>query len=347
MNFRLKVASWFALSVLALAGVLLLSAHHHLDEELRKDRWDRSHPKFAEWVIHGSYTDEEVADILGELVQVWLWIGIPLLLVSACIGYLIALQSVRPIRRINRELAALDSQSLGRGLHVPEKDQELARLVQHINDLLGRLGRSYNEMSEFSARVAHELRTPLTLLRMRLESAAPELPVEFSEEMQEQIRRLSQLVERSLLAAKAEGGKLEVQRDRVNVTSLLDDLREGYTLLAAERSIALEWRVQPELACTSDPELLRQILHNLLGNALRHGKGQVRLTARNSLRQDGVVVWLSNRMDGGHAASAGTGIGLRLVRALTRALGATLFCNRQIQRVFVARLVLSHATNPR
>ncbi len=77
MNFRLKIAAWFSLSLLAFAGVLVSTAHWHLDEELRKDRWDRSHPKFPQWVIHGSYTDEEVRDILGELIQVWLWVGIP------------------------------------------------------------------------------------------------------------------------------------------------------------------------------------------------------------------------------------------------------------------------------
>ncbi len=343
MNFRLKVALWYAFSVLALAAVLVLSAHQHLDEELRKDRWDRSHPKFAEWVIHGSYTNEEVADILGELVKVWLWLGVPILVGSLGIGYFIALQSVRPIRRINRELAAIDSQSLERGVRFQGKDPELTLLVQHINELLGRLGRSYGEMAEFSARVAHELRTPLTLLRMRLESAAPDMPVELSEEMQEQIGRLSQLVERSLLAAKAEGGKLEVQIARLDLTALLDDLREGYTLLAAERAITLEWRAQSGLACNSDPELLRQILHNLLGNALRHGAGRARLTARSSRRPGRIIVCITNVMADGKAAVAGTGIGLRLVRALTNFLSGTQFRTREFEHVFSVRIAIQSA----
>ena len=140
------------------------------------------------------------------------------------------------------------------------------------------MGRSYNEMAEFSARVAHELRTPLTLLRMRMESAAPELPPDFSEEVQEEIRRLSQLVERSLLAAKAEGGKLEAQTVPVDLAGLLEDLHEGYALLASERSLTLDWRTLPSLVVASDPELLRQILHNLIGNAIRHGREKVRVT---------------------------------------------------------------------
>ena len=162
MKFRLQLwmAVWSVLSVILIAAVLMLAAHWHLDGELRKDRWDRSHPKFPQWSIHDSYTDEEVQDILGELLTVWLWIALPLLLGSVGVGYFIAARSLRPVRRINRQLAALDPQSCAQGVHLPERDGELATLVQHINDLLGRVGRSYNEMTEFSTTVAHELRTP-------------------------------------------------------------------------------------------------------------------------------------------------------------------------------------------
>lgn len=343
MNFRLKVALWYALSVMGLAGVLILSAHHHLDEELRKDRWDRSHPKVSEWVIHGSYTDAEVQDILGELIKVWLWVGIPLVLASAAVGYLIALRSVRPIRRINRELAGLDPKSIARGVSLPERDYELATLVRHINDLLQRVGRSYGEMAEFSARVAHELRTPLTFLRMRIESVAPQLPPDFSEEMQEEIRRMSQLVERSLLAAKAEGGKLEVDMKPVDLSSLLEDLHEGYAILAGESDITLDWHIPPKLMADSDPELLRQILHNLIGNAIRYGREKVRVWAIHSQTTDKVVLHISNFVGADNSVRTGVGLGLRLVRSLAKAIGRTSFLTRRTPRIFSARLVLPTA----
>lgn len=104
MIFRLRLTAWYAVSVMVIVAVLMFTAHRHLDEELRSDRWDRSHPQFPQWIIHGSYTDEEVQDILGELMHVWMWVGIPLVLGSVAAGYLIALRSVRPIRCLNREL---------------------------------------------------------------------------------------------------------------------------------------------------------------------------------------------------------------------------------------------------
>lgn len=338
MNFRLRMAAWSALSILLIVGVLIFTAHWHLDEELRKDRWDRTHPQFPQWSIHGSYTDAEVHDILGELLRVWVWVAAPLVLSSATVGYLIARRSIRPIRRINRDLAALDPHSFARGVGLPEKDEELALLVRHINDLLARVGDSYHEMAEFSARVAHELRTPLTFLRMRMESAAPGLPPDFSEEMQENIHRMSQLVERSLLTAKAEGGRLAPHVEAVDLGNLLEDLRDGYEMLAIENLMTLDWRIPPGLQVNSDPELLRQVFHNLLDNAIRHGQRRVRIKAMIQPHRKRIVVCITNSI--GNPAQIGTGIGLRLVRAIACSLPLTEVKFRRIRSLHSARIRL-------
>lgn len=336
MNFRFKLAAWFALSFVLLVGALLLTAHRHLDEELRKDRWDRSHPQFPGWPIHGCYTDAEVHDILGELRQVWAWVGIPLVLCSLAVGYFIARRSLRPVSRINRELDSLHADSLRRGIGLPEQDKELAALVGHLNGLLKRVGKSYEEMADFSARVAHELRTPLTVLRLRVEAAAPQLPPDFSEDLQEEIHRLSRLVDRALLAARAEGGRIDLQIEPVDLSALLDELRDAYTLPAGEKSLLVDWRVAPRLVCASDPELLRQILHNLLGNVVLHGRERARVTAVD--RVGDVALRITNEVRPG--AEPGLGIGLRLVRALAGALPASRFRQRRRGRLFSVRLIL-------
>ena len=342
MKFRLQLwmAVWSVLSVILIAAVLMLAAHWHLDGELRKDRWDRSHPKFPQWSIHGSYTDEEVQDILGELLTVWLWIALPLLIGSVGVGYFIAARSLRPVRRINRQLAALDPQSCAQGVHLPERDGELATLVQHINDLLGRVGRSYNEMTEFSTTVAHELRTPLTFLRLRLEALAPELPPDVSEELQEKLHRLSQYVEHTLLMAKAEVDHLEQNIQVVNFTALLDDLHGGYAILADEGDLVLNWQVDPGIQVLSDQALLRQILHNLLGNSLRHGQKRVSLEARPTDGEGPVIVEISNYVAAADTARLGNGIGLRLVRAIVPVLPRTTFTSWEHDGVFSVKLEL-------
>ncbi|MDP3849005.1 MAG: hypothetical protein Q8Q59_00770 [Luteolibacter sp.] len=319
MNYRHRIAAWSGISLTALIGLLIFTAHSHLDEELRKDRWDRSHPKYPDWVIHGSFTDVEVHDILGELMKIWLWVGIPAVGVSLGIGHLLARRSVRPVRHINRQLAALTPDRMRKGIVSPENDPVLADLVTHINSSLDRAGAAYEEMAEFSSKVAHELRTPLTLLRMKIEQSSGGFPPDIQEELQDELARLSRSIERSLLAAKAESGSLEPNRSRLDFSRLLEDIGDGYTLLAAERGLDLAWDVSPDLEAFTDPDLLRQVLHNLLGNALRYAHKKVEVKA--SQANGDLELVISNDRDPKSMATSGLGLGLRLVTGVCRATG--------------------------
>jgi len=333
LNFRFKVTLWFSISVIVIVSVLLLVAHAHLDEELREDRWDRSHPQFPEWVIHGSFTDAEVQDILDELLWIWLVVGVPLVAASVGIEYWIAVQSVLPVRKINRELSVLSVESLQRGITASDRDPEIYALVCHLNDLLRRLHDSYSEMAEFAGRVAHELRTSLTHLRMRIEEEAPSLPPDFCEEMQDGICQLSRLVERSLLTAKVEGGRLSPTLADVDLSLLLEDLREAYDLAAAEKGIELRWRVRQGIECRTIPELLRQILYNLFGNAVLHGLRLARVRLDFSRKNRSPVLCISNFIAPKEVHNEGMGIGLRLVHSLCSVLQAPVLL-RGKPRVF-------------
>lgn len=340
MNFRLRMAIWFGISLAALTGVLIATAHWHLDEELRQDRWDRSHPKYPNWSIHGSFTNEEVHDILGELMKVWVWAGVPVLALALGIGFLLARRSVRPIDAINRELGRLEAKSLRKGIAVPESDAVLSDLVHHINGLLERVGDAYEKLDEFASKVSHELRTPLTLLRMKIERSAADLPPRLSEELQEELARVTRLVEQSLLAAKAESGRVNPELEQVDVSTLLDDVLEGYVVLAEERNLSFQASIGNGLGAMTDAGLLRQVLHNLLSNAVRYANRRIRVRARSAVGS--VIVTIANDFDRRTMATAGTGLGLRLVHGLAAVLKIGLH-ERQNGGIFVTRLRLATA----
>lgn len=342
MNFRLSIAAWFLCAVVAITITLLFAAHIHLDEELRADRWDRSHPEFPGWVIHGSYTDEEVHDILGELMHVRAMVGIPMVVVSAGIGYWIAMLSIQPIHKINQQVKQLDWSGARQGIQVPTSDPEIAELVSTLNSLLARLSRSFSEMSEFSAKVAHELRAPLTHLRMRVERDAANLPEEFSEEIQGEIHRLSQLVERALLVAKAEGGRIHPHVACLDLRELIEDLQDYYSAMAEDKGMRLICSLPHEALVLTDPGLLRQVLHNLLGNAVRHGSEQARLRIKTSNDRGSVAIYVSNYKPPAAAADSGVGLGLRLVTNIASALPQTTFRSRDSRGIFSVCLRLPH-----
>lgn len=331
------MAAWFGLALVAIVGLLIFTAHQHLDHELRLEKWDRSHPKYPEWSLHGSYTDAEVQDILGELIQVWIWVGVPALGLALGAGFLLASRSIRPVKRINKALAEKTPGTLKTGIPLPERDPVLSELVSQINALLFRVGSAYDEMSAYSSRVAHELRTPLTLLRMRIERSAAEIPPDLSDGLQEELSRLSKFVERSLLAARAESGRLEAKLGPVDLSQVLEDLREPYEILASQQRIVLEWHSSPGVRIFSDGGFLRQMLHNLLGNVCRYGTAAAHL--RVSVCGKRTVLLLSNRYHPQTRAQGGLGIGLRLVRALANGMDGHHFAVRDNGRVFAVRLV--------
>jgi signal transduction histidine kinase len=160
-SLRWRLTLWFALSLLVVVAVLVGSAHWHLDNELRKEKWERTNPALPDWILHGSFTDKEVHDILGELLQFWSIVGVPVVGLALLAAYFLARQSTKPVRNVNGQLSCLGATTLRQRIQAPDADPEIAELVRHLNGLLGRLETSFTQLQEYTSQVAHELRTPL------------------------------------------------------------------------------------------------------------------------------------------------------------------------------------------
>lgn len=318
--FRIRIAAWVVLSCTILIAVMILTAHRHLEEELRQGQKDPTHPHYESWKIHNSYSEAEIEDILGEMLEKWLQVGATMILISLGAGLLLARRSLRPVHDINRQIGAMRPDSLRGGIVIPEADPMFADLVSHLNSLLDRAGTAYQEMADFSAKVGHEMRTPLMLLRLRVEHAPEGVPPAFQEELQDELSRLSRFVERALLAAKAEQGGLQTAAQPMDLSSLVHELAENYQLLATERSLHMEITIEDGLPIHADPDLLRQALHGLLENAMRYARSEVSIGCHQS--SGGVpVLKITNDVDPAGISAAGLGLGIRLVRGICKVSG--------------------------
>ncbi|MBC8128084.1 MAG: hypothetical protein H8M99_13165 [Gloeobacteraceae cyanobacterium ES-bin-144] len=317
MSYRFRIAAWVVLSCTILIGVMMTTAYFQLEEELRQGRNDPSHPQTLGWKLHNSYAEEEIEEILGEMTRTWAWTSIPLIALSLGAGLLLARRSLRPVHDINRQLGEMRADFLHGDISIPEADPIIADLANHLNALLDRAGTAYQEMAEFSARVAHELRTPLMLLRMRVENAPEGIPHLFQEELQDELGRLSRFVERSLLAAKAEQGVLKPAISLLCLSDLLHDVADDYQLLAREQAITMTLRLEDNIRVHGDSDLLRQALHGLLENAIHYAKSDILVLCFTAV---GIpVVSIRNDFDPATMPSAGLGLGLRLVRGICKA----------------------------
>jgi signal transduction histidine kinase len=324
MSFRYRIAAWVVVSCMLLIAVMIFTAYTELEEELRAGRVDRHHPRMPGWTLHNSLPEEEIQDILGELMETWLWTAAVMVALSLGAGLLLARRSLRPVHDINRQLTVMRPDSLHGGIVIPEADPAIEGLANHLNGLLERAGTAYQEMAEFSARVAHELRTPLMLLRMRVEHAPPGMPPAFQEDLQDELARLARFVERALLAAKAEQGSLQPASAPLCLSDLVRDVSEQYQLLAGERPLKMAVEIEPNILILADSDLLRQVLHGLLENAVRYAKSKVHVSC--AVGDGGPLLEIQNDRDPVTIATAGLGLGLRLVRGICKACAWQFEC---------------------
>ena len=247
--------------------------------------------------------------------QTSLIFSLPAVLIVIGLGYLIARQSLRPIEALNRQLQSISPGTLGQRVELSEADEQFRSLQRHLNEMLGRLEGSFAEMSEYAAKVAHELRTPLTILRHKVEQSAGRIDPELAEDFQEELLRLTHVVEQSLLIAKAGQGRLVWNSKPFDLSALLGELVEDFDLLAGADQRRLLLEAAAGCRVQSDPRYCKQILHALLTNALVHGRGDIRIRLLN--RRGRVRFSMVNALRSTPTRSELTlGLGLRVVRAL-------------------------------
>ncbi len=345
-SLRARLTIWFAGSCIAVVVVFVAFTHRVLEMELREKQVAKAYPQHPEWRLHGNATDAEVRDILGELLVADLMWGIPTAVLALLVGYWFARQSLRPIVKINRQLQSIGARDLKRRIELGEMDAEFREVVGHLNDLLSRLDRSFNDMSEYAAKVAHELRTPLAILRLKLETAGNRIPADTSEDLQAAVHQLTHVVDQLVLMARAEQGRLNTNLRPIDLTALVEDVSSDFSLLAQEAGRKVIVRL-PERRChvPADAKYLRQIVHNLLTNALKHGVGDIHL--RITARGGRVGLILANRVGREPTSAEETlGLGLRVVDHLLNLLPDAMYARRRGKSYYIAKLLFPAVAAP-
>jgi signal transduction histidine kinase len=225
-------------------------------------------------------------------------------------------RGLRPLDRLAEQTRQIGVGSLQLRFPADDLPEELLPICERLNALLARLELAFSEMSEYAGKVTHELRTPLAILRLKLEQAGGDIPPELAEEFQAQLQQLAHVVDQSLCIAKAEQGRLRLSPCPMDLADLVIDVAEDFSLLAGEQDRRVVFkRTGATLDITVDPKYTRQIVHNLLSNALKHGQGDIRIRLSGSPAR--CTLTILNRVAAEPAAARETlGLGLRVVDSL-------------------------------
>ena len=229
-------------------------------------------------------TKENNAETLQSVLNAFL-IGGPLALVLASLaGYALAGAALRPIEAMRRRAADISASSLDDRLPVPQTQDEVSRLGETLNQMLGRIADGLARERRFVADASHELRTPLALLKTELELALRR--ARSREELEAAIRaaaqdteRLARIADDLLLLARAEQGRVPIRREPVDVSDVLETVAERFRPRAELESRSVSVDPGDPIVVSADRLLLEQALGNLVDNAFHHGAGEVRLSA--------------------------------------------------------------------
>jgi heavy metal sensor kinase len=217
--------------------------------------------------------------------EVLLLVILALLVIGTAAGLFLAGRTLGPIDRITRTAQAIGAGNLQGRLGLAPRADEVGRLAATFDGMLDRLERAFTQQRQFVADASHELRTPLAIIRsdldiLRRRPRSVAEHEEFERGLDEEIGRLSALVEDLLTLARADSGQAELAREFVYLDALVATVAAGVSRLAEAKGVALEECLERDVAVLGDPARLHQLALNLLGNAVRYTPdgGVVRVT---------------------------------------------------------------------
>jgi two-component system, OmpR family, heavy metal sensor histidine kinase CusS len=201
-------------------------------------------------------------------------VSIPgILLIIALGAWWLSGRALNPVNRMATAIRQVTAQGLDRRIPTDATDVEFVELIQVFNQMLERLERSFKQASRFSGDAAHELKTPLAILQGELEQmlqqAEPGSTMQQSlGNLLDEVSRLSGITRKLLLLSLADAGKMNVYRQEVNLSILVQEIAEDIELI--DPNLQVETSIASGLKVQGDRDLLAQVLQNLIINAIKY-----------------------------------------------------------------------------
>jgi heavy metal sensor kinase len=280
---------------------------------------------------------EDFDETIRKLLLIMI-ISIPTsIIVTIVVGYFMAKKALRPVDQIRRAAVKISSSNLDEKIDITGRKDELGRLAETFNAMIGRLKDAFQRINQFSIDVSHELKTPLTILKGETEVALrKEREKDDYQKLLlsnlEEIDRMSCIIDDLLLLSKADTKEIKLNIEEVALRDLIMDVCMNMKVVADKKSVELQISELEDVRLKGDELKLRRMLLNVVENGIKysHVGGKVSVSsyvndgyARIDVKDDGIGISEEDikyvfdrfyRADRSRKRESGSGLGLSISR---------------------------------
>ncbi|MEJ0000856.1 MAG: ATP-binding protein [Verrucomicrobiota bacterium] len=299
------------------------------------------------YVVQTGETSMRNQQVLWSLMKS-LMLFLPVFIVVTVGGiYFLIGKTLAPVDRVTTAAKEITLHNLNLRLPETNSGDELERLTRAFNEMIGRLNDAFQHASRFSMDASHELRTPLAILQGELEVIIQEAQESDSRaklySLLEEVRYLNKIVGNLFAISRLEAGEAVLEVTRLDFTGLVHRVVEQMEALAEEKEISIAWKADEPANLDGDGARLKQVVVNLLDNAIKYSPRRGRIELSVCEREGSAALTVSNtgsrisdeafpyifdrfyrsrshRFD----RESGAGLGLSIVRSICTAHGGTV-----------------------
>lgn len=274
---------------------------------------------------------------------------LPLLVVlTGIVGYRFTRRTLLPVTKITETVQKIRrDEDLSQRVELGNGKDEIYRLSRTFDEMLEELEEAFKREQQFTSDVSHELRTPVTVILAQCESVLQDPETGPKQKAQVEIiekkaRAMARMISQLLLLSRADQGRQQVQKERLNLSELTQMAAEEQEILAEEKGIRIFTEIQPDIYALADESLYIRMLDNLISNAVSYGKkgGYVKIflceengMVKGAVEDDGIgipeksleKIWERfYRVDTSRTGQEHSGLGLSMVKWIVQAHGGEI-----------------------
>lgn len=326
-------------------------------EELKVDINDDEGNILVGYAYIGHYAStyymENDVEFFNAINRIIIIIGVISISSIIIISIIISRSIAKPISKVSKMTKYIGEGNYKNKLNYKSNIMEIDDLINSINKLSNELNDQENLRKQLTGDIAHELRTPLTSIKGHLDAIIVGIWEPTNERLNsinEEVKRITNLVDELRKLAKFDSGKDNLNKEIVNLKNYIKSIAYNYEGKALEKNIVIKYQLE-NIEALIDKEKFAQVIINILSNAIKYNNGNneiyIKVFKRNnsiniSIKDSGIGIPKSEykniferfyRLDKSRGANEkGAGVGLTIAKSIVNAHGGEIEVYSEINK---------------